>query len=119
MSDKDMREVVRRLHAENSAALLELLEFDYALDEFLRILEAHRTAAHELHLATRHIVASEGEDNFARDTGVQERAGRLNASAGQILAAFRGLHNAVRDWNIADARRPASKPSGPNGAQDT
>ena len=110
MTEADMRAVVRRLHTENSEAVLELLEFDYALDEFLRILETFTVASQELHSALRNVATD--DLSFARVSAVQDRAGRLNATATQILGAFRMLRDAVKTWNIAEARRPSTKPSG-------
>lgn len=110
MAEVDMRAVVRRLHSENSEAVLELLEFDYSLDEFLRTLESLTVASQELHSALRDVASD--DESFARVSAVQERAGRLNATATQMLGAFRMLRGAVKTWNIAEARRPSSKPSG-------
>jgi hypothetical protein len=111
MAEVTMRDVVRRLHGENSEAVLELLEFDYSLDEFLRILENLTVASQELHAAVREVATD--DENFARVDTAVERAGRLNATATQILGAFRMLRDAVKSWNIAEARRPSSNPSGP------
>jgi len=115
MAEADMREVVRRLHSEDSEAVLELLEFDYALDEFLRILEIFTVASQELHSAVRNVATD--DQMFARVSAVQDRAGRMNATATQILGAFRMLRDAVKTWNIAEARRPSSMPSGPGSSQ--
>jgi hypothetical protein len=111
MAEADMREVVRRLHSEDSEAVLELLEFDYALEEFLRYFEAHAAASQELHAAVRNLAATDDE-SVERLSAVQDRAGRVNASAAQILAAFRAMRSAVTGWNIAATRRPSSQPQG-------
>jgi hypothetical protein len=116
MIEKDMREVVRRLHAENSEALLELLEFDQVLGEFLGSLERLATATQELELAARQIGASEADASFKRVAGAQECAGRVNAGMTQFLGAFRELHKAVQAWRIADVHRSSSMPSSPEHA---
>ena len=111
MSESDMREVVRRLHSEESEAVLELLEFDYVLDQFLSYFEAHAAASQELYVAVRNLTGTDDE-SVERLNAVQDRAGRLNAGAAQMLAAFRGMRSAVGEWNIAATRRPSSQPSG-------
>ena len=111
MAEADMRAVVRRLHTENSEAVLELLEFDYALEEFLRCFETHAAASQELYAGVRNLSATD-DDSIERLSAVQDRAGRLNASAAQILAAFRAMRSAVKSWNIAATRRPSNQPQG-------
>lgn len=109
MAEADMREVVRRLHAENSEAALELLEFDYALEEILRVLESLAIASQELHSAVRDVATD--DESFARTSAAQERAGRLHATVSQLLAAFRQFRDGVKGWDIAVARRRSSVPS--------
>jgi len=107
-----MREVVRRLHIEDSPAVLELLEFDYAMEAFLRSFETHAAAAQELYVGVRALGAN--DDDGAQDlSAVQDRAGRLSANASQILAAFQSIRSAIATWNIPAARRPSSQPHGP------
>ena len=119
MAEADMREVVQRLHSENSQAVLELLEFDYALEAFLRCFETHAVASQELYVAVRSLGARDDE-SAARLSLVQDQTGRLNANAGQILAAFRAMCSGVASWNIAATRRPSTQPrqdpSAPPGA---
>lgn len=112
MAEVDMRDVVRRLHSEDSPAVLELLEFDCAMDAFLRSFERHVAAAQELYVRMRCLGAS-GDEAVEYFSAVQDRAGRLSANASQILAAFQSMRNAVATWNIPAARRPSSQPHGP------
>jgi len=111
MAERDMREVVKRLHSENSEAVLELLEFDYTLSELLRNLEMLATVAQEVHSAVRHLDVSE-QGGLERLSAAQDRACSMSASTTQLLGAFREMRHAVAGWNIADARRPSNKPSG-------
>ena len=110
MVDENMRAVVRRLHSVNSEAVIELLEFDYALDELLRILEELTGSAQELHALVRG-VAGFGEESVQQLDVAQDHSGRLHARTTQILAAFRMLRAAVKSWDIAEARRPSTNPS--------
>ena len=112
MAEADVREVVQRLHSEDSQAVLELLEFDYALDAFLGCFEAHASALQELYVSVRNL-ATTSDENVERVDAVQDQAGRLSANAAQILAAFRAMRSAVATWGIAAARRPSSQPQGP------
>jgi hypothetical protein len=111
MAEADMREVVHRLHSEDSQAVLELLEFDYALESFLYCLETHTAASQELYISLRNLAANDGE-SADRISAVQDQAGRLKANAAQILAAFRAMRDGVAGWNIAATRRPSSQPQG-------
>ena len=110
MPEENMREVVRRLRSENSEAVLELLEFDYALDEFLRNFELLAVASQEVDAAVRNL-ATARDQGPERVSAAQDHAGRLNAMATQILGAFREMRGAVSDWNIAEARLPSSQPA--------
>lgn len=97
MAEMDMREVVQRLRAENSEALLELLEFDSALDEFILFLERLAAAAQEPRDAARGVGA------------VQERFETLAEGTAQALNAFRVLRQATKAWEIvAVDKRPTS-----------
>ena len=109
MPEENMREVVRRLRSENSEAVLELLEFDYALDEFLRHFEVLAVASQEVHAAVRNLATRDQDPE--RFSAAHDHAGRLNTIATQILGAFREVRKAVSDWNIADARLPSSQPA--------
>ena len=110
MVEENMRAVVRRLHAEDSEAVLELLEFDYALEEISRTLDGLTASSHELHAAVREIVGS-SEGSLQQIDVAQDRAARLHAHLTQLFAAFRMMREAVKSWAIAEARRPSTKPS--------
>ena len=102
-AEANMRDVVQRLRAENSQALLELLEFGHVLDAFLQDLEHLATALQEIHTKTCNLFGSSDQENSAGFT-LQEQVSRLNAWVSQFLAAFQQMHGAVHAWNIADAR---------------
>ena len=110
MADENMRAVVRRLHADDSETVLELLEFDYALSELSRALEDLTGSTQELHALVRGLAGS-SEETLRQVDVAQDHAGRLHARATQLLAAFRQLNEAVKSWNIAEARRQSTKPS--------
>ena len=115
MAEKDMCAVVRRLHAEDSEAVLELLEFDCALEEISRTFEGLIGSSHELHGAVREIVGS-SEESLRQIDIAQDRAARLHAHVSQLFAAFRMMRDAVKSWNIAEARRPSTKPGRSSGS---
>jgi len=110
MPEITMREIVDRLRAEKSEALLDLLEFDYALDEFLRNLSLLAAASRGLHSATQTLLPSDDKEALDRVSVVQEQAGRLSARMTQMLGAFREVCAGVTGWHIADARRHSSRP---------
>lgn len=107
MAEMTMRELVERLAPDNSEALLELLEFDYALEALLRDLALLAVASRGLHSATQNLVPTGDEQVHA----VQEQAGRLSARTTYLLGAFRELRAGVLNWHIVDARRHSSRPS--------
>jgi hypothetical protein len=115
MVEEDMCAVVRRLHAEDSEAVLELLEFDYALEEISRTLERLTGSSYELHAAVREIVGT-SEESLRQIDLAQDHAARLHACTSQLFAAFRMVRDAVKSWNIAEARRPSNKPSHSSGS---
>lgn len=115
---EDMCAVVRRLHAEDSEAVLELLEFDYALEEISGTLEGLTGSSHELHAAVREIVGS-SEESLRQIDVAQDRAARLHAHLSQVFAAFRMMRDAVKSWAIPEARRPSTKPSRSSAASPT
>jgi hypothetical protein len=51
-AETNMREVVERLRLEGSEAILELVEFDQALEAFLQNLRSIALAFQELHATT-------------------------------------------------------------------
>lgn len=104
MSENQMREVVQRLDVERSEALLELFEFVCALDEFLNALEASSAGSQQLHASALAVRAPDHPREYARVADLQEQAARGSANASQILVAFRQLYEAVKLWNVAEAR---------------
>jgi len=110
-TEASMREVVARLRAEGSAAMLELLEFDSALEAFLETVEHVAPTIEELDRTTRDVVRLAGED-APQWSGLSEQTGRLSTWAGQFLAAFRELRRSVRAWNITDPRSSNTPNSG-------
>jgi len=109
-AEASMREVVQRLRVEGSEALLELLEFDHAFQEFLQTLEVLAVASHELHSATCSVVGS-GEEEGLKCVAIRDLAERLSTGVTQFSDAFRQMHSAVQDWNITDIRSHSNLPS--------
>ena len=109
-AETNMREVVERLRAEGSEAVLELVEFDQALGALLENLERIAIGTQDLHVATTNITGSGAEDALTW-SAVQDQASRLSAWVSQFLVAFQQLQGAVQVWNIADARSLSSLPS--------
>lgn len=110
MPEITMRELVERLRADNSEALIELLEFDYALEEFLRGLSLLAVASRGLHSAAQTLAPADDQEASERVAAVQEQAGRLSARMTQALGAFREVYAGVLGWQIADPRRRSSRP---------
>ncbi|MEO7038043.1 MAG: hypothetical protein ABI548_29010 [Polyangiaceae bacterium] len=108
-AETNMREVVERLRLEGSEAILELVEFDQALEAFLQNLRSIALAFQELHATAGNIVGS-GDDGALTLNTVQDRTSRLDQLIGQFLIAFEQLYGAVQSWNIADARSGSSLP---------
>jgi len=106
---ESVREVVQRLRLENSEALLELLEFDGAFEEFLQNLEKLVVVAQALEAAA--CAVHGGEDEQEQCRAMRELASRLNAGISDFAGAFQQIHRGVKEWNIADARRDSAQPS--------
>lgn len=105
MAEATMREVVGRLRAENSAAMLELREFKYALDDVAKNVEQLAVASEEIHLSLTGVGAP-----------LKGHTGRLSAHATQVVLAFRAARVAVLSWNIAGGGRPPHHRSAMRGA---
>jgi hypothetical protein len=101
-AEKNMREVVERLRAEGSEAMLELLEFHHVLEVFQQNLESIAPTVQELDLAASQIVDS-GNEEVSEWNAVKDRTGRLSTWTNQFLVAFKELLNAVQVWNITDS----------------
>lgn len=110
MAEITMRELVERLRADNGEALVELLEFDYALEELLRGLSMLTVASRGIHSATQSLAPAVDHEASERVAALQERAGRLSARMTQALGAFREVYAGVLGWQIADPRRRSSRP---------
>ena len=108
--EKSMREVVERLRAEGSEAVLELQEFDHALEALLQNIEGVVPNFGALKLAASQISDSSSEDNRTRST-IKEQADRLSTWINQFVAGFRESQRAVQAWNISDPRSRSSVPT--------
>lgn len=104
--ETNMREVVDRLRTEGSQALPELVEFNNALEAFVKNLKDIVVDFHDVHMALN-VVGSGGDGNL---NAIQDRTGRLDALMGQSLVAIEQLHIGVQSWDIAGSRKDSSVP---------
>jgi hypothetical protein len=98
-TETNMREVVERLRADGSEAVLELREFDNALDALLQELERTAPTFQDLHVVTSEIVALR-KDEVPAWIAARDQTSRLNTWVNQFLAAFREFRGAVQGWNV-------------------
>lgn len=99
-TERTMREVVARLRAQNSDAVLELAELDNALEEFLKNLEVVATTVRDLHQVTTKVV-EHGKAQALAWVTVRDHTAQLSTWVGQLQSAFRETRAAVQGWNIA------------------
>ena len=109
-AEANMREVVERLRAEGSEALLELLEFDSAIETFLQELQRIAPTFRDLHLVASKVVDLRNGEPLAW-IAVREQTKHLSTWVDQFLVAFRELRGAVHGWNIAGAVAGSVLPS--------
>ena len=109
-TETNMKEVVERLRAEGSDAILELVDFDRALREFVRTLERMAICSHDLQVAATNIVDSESQDAVELST-VRDGTSRISNWIREFLLAFQDVQSAVQAWSIADPRRFSTLPS--------
>jgi len=109
-AEATMRDVVDQLRAQNSAALLELAEFDHALDELLKNVELIAPTLQDLqHITTK--VVELGTTQPLAWVAVRDHTIHLNTWIGQFLNAFRQLRGAVQGWNIAGTPNESKLPT--------
>jgi hypothetical protein len=108
--DTTMREVVERLRVQNSDALLELAEFDQALDEFLKNLELIAPTVQDLHQVSTTVVQL-GKAEALAWIAVRDQVAQLNTWVGQFLGAFRQMRSAVQGWNITGGPDESALPT--------
>lgn len=113
MMDATMREVVQRLRAEHRGALLELVEFDHALDDILQEIELLEVVSRELQQASKNLGMLQTDDGRRRLRTLQADAGRVSAHALRILVGFSAVRREVLSWNIS---RAGSSQPGSNGS---
>src|SRR5262245_41916992 len=101
MRMRTMREVVAELRNDNAEALLELYEFEYAMSEVHRNLEALASALRELEPS----VAQLADAKLSTDTAqhVVQHASFAARRAEQIAAAFREFCRGLTGWGITEA----------------
>src|SRR4051812_4834622 len=107
MAKTTMRDVVRRLCAEGSEVMRELVEFELSLADIQQSLSMLEAASRALNIATRHFMSD--DDDGVR--ALREYTGRLHLQASQLRSAFDVVCDAVGDWSIAEAS-VRSKPPG-------
>jgi len=90
--------------------MLELLEFEHALDEFLKSLELIAPTLRDLHQVTTKVVELGKGQALAR-TAVRDQATHIDIWICQFLGAFRQVRGAVGDWNITPARGESILPT--------
>jgi hypothetical protein len=103
-----MRDVVKNLHASGAEALLELQEFELALNEMWRTLSALGDVTQEIIGDLRLADGLRRGDPAALRT-VEVRARGTATSIAQIVAAFTQICRGVREWGIGergDSERP-------------
>ncbi|HWZ91464.1 MAG TPA: hypothetical protein VNW92_21530 [Polyangiaceae bacterium] len=113
MADATMSEVVRRLRAEHSGALLELAEFDHALEDILREIKLLAVVSSELLQASKNFGALKIAEGRERLGALQDDAGRASKLGAQLVVAFSAVRMEVLRWNISPA---SSNRSGSNGS---
>jgi len=101
MGTRTMRQVVERLRGENAEALLELHEFEYAMAEVLRHLEALAAAMRELQLEISRL-GSEGNNDPRAAHVIAENSARLTARAEQIAGALAEFCRGLKGWGISE-----------------
>ena len=109
-TETTVREVVARLRAQNSDAVLELAEFDHALDEFLKNLELIAPTVRDLQQVTAKVVELSNAPALAW-IAVRDQTAHLNTWIAQFLSAFRQLRGAVQGWNIAGGPNESTLPT--------
>lgn len=109
---KTMRDVVAWLQFGRGEALLELREFEHAVDEIERNLAALGDTAQGFPRAVDEITREGGCDSRVNRL-LREHAERQAATLAQIAAAFRELQHGVRHWGITQRTaigRPCGRP---------
>ena len=99
-SDASTWDVVQRLRADGSAALLDILKLDRSLEGAVQHLALLAVASSELQALAQSIgLPSRGEDRKSV-TEVHERANRVGVYAAEVLLQLCGLRREVLGWNL-------------------
>jgi len=117
---KSMREIVNNLHATQADALLELQQFEFALNEVWRVLSGLADTTQEI-VGDLQLMDELKRNDATTLRMIEDRASRSATVTAQIVAAVSEICRAVRDWGIAergDSGRPRSAILTPPPAKD-
>ena len=105
--ESTMRDVVQRLRSANSGAVIELVEFEGAIEH----AQQHLTTIGEASLDI--YVAAWAPDRARHLMWVRERAGKMVHATTHLIAAFTEMQRGIRKWDLGTPR-DLKPPGGPN-----
>lgn len=109
-SNTSMRDVVQRLRAEQSSALLDILKLDRTLEDAVQKLALLAVASSEIQVMTESIGLPPSGEDRQRVIELREGATKLGVHAAEVLLDLCTLRREVLGWNIWPLTNDAGRP---------
>ena len=98
--DTSMHDVVQRLRADRSSALLDILKLDRTIEDAVQKLALLAVASSEMQVMTENLDVPPSGEGRERVIELRERASRLGIHAAEVLLDLCTLRREVLGWNI-------------------